>query len=341
MRDVPFEKDNTIDITVIPAYFLGIEPLYFFQLWSFLKVLKRLKPDVIHVENPTWSLVLLQAILTKLLVCPKAKIVVFTWLNMPYPRSWKFFLYKIIEWFNLKFIDHLICGNNDGKKLFTRWWFKKTISVMPQLWIDPHFFVPKNVAGLQKKLGIQEHDFIIWSIGRLVPEKWLLYLLDAFAHLIKKHPHGQLLLVGTWPQQTELSQHALRLGINKRIIWVHSVTHEEVVDYINCCDVHVLSSYEMPYRKEQFGHILIECMSCGVPVIGSDSGEIPYVIDDAWIIFPVKNSGKLSLAIEYLLVHPDLCQTYIKKAKKRVDNLYTHKKIAEQLDMVYQSLSPK
>ena len=53
MRDVPFETDDTIDVTVIPAYFLGIEPLYFFHPWSFLKVLKRLKPDVIHVENPT------------------------------------------------------------------------------------------------------------------------------------------------------------------------------------------------------------------------------------------------------------------------------------------------
>ena len=40
--------------------------------------------------------------------------------------------------------------------------------------------------------------------------------------------------------------------------------------------------------KEQFGHVLIEAMAAAVPVIGSDSGEIPNVIEDAGLVFPTR-----------------------------------------------------
>ena len=43
--------------------------------------------------------------------------------------------------------------------------------------------------------------------------------------------------------------------------------------------------------KEQFGHVIIEAMACKVPVIGSDSGEIPHVIGDAGLIFPEGNDA--------------------------------------------------
>ena len=47
----------------------------------------------------------------------------------------------------------------------------------------------------------------------------------------------------------------------------------------------VLPSRTTPRWKEQFGRVLIEAMACGVPPVGSDSGEIPHVIDDAGLVF--------------------------------------------------------
>lgn len=332
------EESPFLDIELLPIVANGIEPVYFFSPLKFYKTIKDIQPDIIHVENPTGSFVLLQVILTKLLACPKAKIVVFTWLNMPYPTHPKFWLYRVIERFNLRFVDTLICGTNDGKKLFEKRWYKKQIHVMPQLGVDPAFFIKKDASWLREKLGLTKDNFVFGSIGRLVVEKWLEDELIAFAQIAKMHPHIRLLLVGKWPHKSNLEQLVATLHIEDKVIRVASVTHEEVVDYINLCDVHVLASYEIPSRKEQFGHILIECMSCGVPVIGSDSGEIPFVIEDAGIVFPARNIQALADAMERMLTDTVLRTTCIQKWKERVERWYTHQKIAQELDTIYQTL---
>lgn len=332
------EESNILNVEPLPIVANGIEPLYFFSPRKCIKALKRIQPDVIQIDNPTWSLVLLQLIIAKLLVCKKAKIVVFTWLNMPYPKTLKFGLYRVIETFNMFFVDTLICWNNDGKRLFEGRWYEKPIHVLPQLGVDPQFFVKKDVSYIREKLHISAGDFVFWSIGRLVEEKWLADEVAAFQPLTKKYPNIKLLLVGKWPYKEDLERQVQELGISDYVIRVNSVTHEEVVDYINVCDAHILASYEIPTRKEQFGHILIECMSVGVPVIWSDSGEIPFVIGDAWVVFPARNTKKLTDAMEQMLTDTELRKACIEKWKQRVQEHYTHQKIAASLDAVYKSV---
>jgi glycosyltransferase involved in cell wall biosynthesis len=62
------------------------------------------------------------------------------------------------------------------------------------------------------------------------------------------------------------------------------VRHGEVPQYLNAMDVLVAPSQTTPQWREQFGRMLIEAFACGVPVVGSDSGEIPHVIGEAGIV---------------------------------------------------------
>ena len=59
------------------------------------------------------------------------------------------------------------------------------------------------------------------------------------------------------------------------------VKHSEVPRYLASMDMMVAPSQSMRNWREQFGRMIIEAFASGVPVIGSDSGEIPFVIADA------------------------------------------------------------
>jgi quercetin dioxygenase-like cupin family protein len=66
-------------------------------------------------------------------------------------------------------------------------------------------------------------------------------------------------------------------------------------------DALVLPSLTRPNWKEQFGRVLVEAMACGVPVVGSDSGEIPRVIGQAGLSFPEGDAGALRASLAELM----------------------------------------
>ncbi len=125
--------------------------------------------------------------------------------------------------------------------------------------------------------------------------------------------------------------------------------HEEVPQYINLMNVLVLPS-ETTYKfktltavgwKEQFGHVLIEAMACKVPVIGSNSGEIPNVIGDAGLIFPEGEHLALQKCLIQLILNPQLKNELAEKGYKRLLNNYTNKALAEKLLSFYKILLKK
>src|SRR5207245_4143431 len=62
------------------------------------------------------------------------------------------------------------------------------------------------------------------------------------------------------------------------------VRHAQVPRYLNAMDVLCAPSQTTSHWREQFGRMLVEAFACGVPVVGSDSGEIPYVINGSGLV---------------------------------------------------------
>ena len=90
--------------------------------------------------------------------------------------------------------------------------------------------------------------------------------------------------------------------------------------------------------KEQFGHVLIEAMACKVPVIGSDSGEIPNVIGDVGLVFPEGNIEELRNCLMQLMEQKELAESLGEKGYKKAMSQYTNKALARQLLSFYQEL---
>lgn len=294
------------------------------------QIIKKVKPDIIHIDEEHYSLVTFQAM--KLAKEFRARALFFTWQNIykSYP-----FPFSFIEQYNFKNANVAIAGNEDAKAVLRRKGFQKEIAVIPQFGVDPDMFQKLDSSELRNKLGIKKDRFVIGFMGRLVEEKGILGLIEAVSNLKGNY---SLLLVGSGPLKKEILDKAKKLGIERRIKIVEHIPSLEVPQYMNCFDCLVLPSLTKSNWKEQFGRVLIEAMACEVPVIGSNSGEIPNVIGDAGLIFQEGDVNDLTKKLELLLNSAELRNTLSKRGRERVLSNYTQKKVAEATFKVYSDL---
>jgi phosphatidyl-myo-inositol dimannoside synthase len=120
---------------------------------------------------------------------------------------------------------------------------------------------------------------VVGYLGRFVAEKGLSLLQQA---LDEVRSPWRALFVGAGPLEASLRKWSERHGDRVRIC--NDVVHDQVPAYLNAMDMMCAPSQTMPNWKEQFGRMLVEAFASGVPVIGSDSGEIPYVIRDSGVV---------------------------------------------------------
>lgn len=308
-------------------------------------LLRKFKPDIIQVEQGAKSLGYAELITLNRLLNIKAKNVLFTWWNLPYEVK---FPVSLLEGYNLRHTDGLVAGNQDGADVLREHGYCGPACVMPQLGVDETLFQPEQQPELAAQQGIQPDDFVIGFAGRFVEEKGLLTLFDALQQLSNaklKRP-WKLLLLGRGPLEERLKEQAATMGFSDRIIWINSVPHSDVPKYINLMDTLILPS-ETTYAiqtlsatgwKEQFGHVLIEAMACKVPVIGSDSGEIPHVIEDSGLIFPEGDAASLAGRIITLMNYPTQHYQLAEKGHHRVLEKYTNTALASRLLSFYKAL---
>lgn len=308
-----------------------------------ISLLLQFRPQIIQVEQGSKALAYTQMITLNQLLGLKAKNLLFTWWNLPYELK---FPVSLLEAYNLRHTHGIVAGNQDGAEILRQRGYEGPIKVLPQLGVDESRFRPTHHKELATQLGIQPTDLVVGFVGRFVEEKGLMTLAKALAQLRQKAQSKEIrpwkwLLLGRGPLQRSLSDWASKNGIKDRLIWIKSVPHDQVPRYINLMSTLVLpsqTSYQFKTLtsvgwKEQFGHVLIEAMACKVPVIGSDSGEIPYVIRDSGLVFPEGDVQALSNCLIQLMEQPELAKNLGQLGYERAMSQYTNHALAQrQLD---------
>jgi glycosyltransferase involved in cell wall biosynthesis len=125
------------------------------------------------------------------------------------------------------------------------------------------------------------------------------------------------------------------LGLGESVTFESPLPTGKMPDHYKRLDALVLPSRARPHWKEQFGRVLIEAMACGIPVVGSHSGEIPNVIGQAGLLFPEEDVEALRAHLRDLMVDQRLRRALAHKGRERVLRHYTQKSIAQSTRGVY------
>lgn len=192
---------------------------------------------------------------------------------------------------------------------------------------------PDAKRAVREELGLPEP--LIVQLGRVNEDKGVRVLLAALEGLGER-PWG-LLMLGNGPLEGEVLRWAEARGWGDRVR-VGAVRHGEVPRRLAAADLLVAPSQTTPHWKEQFGRMLIEAFACGVPVIGSDSGEIPRVVGDAGRIVPEADAAAWTRAIRELLDDPAARADLAAKGLERCGQ-YSVAAVAERWKDFYRDLA--
>ncbi len=334
-------KDNTdnCEFLSLDTFKSGNEVLYGYNFFSLIKLLKKFQPDLIHVEQGDNAFSYFQLIVLSKLFCRKAKFVFFTWVNWKNKWSLKYKLFwSFIEKFNIKNSSGAIVGNSDAEKVLREKKFVKPIQTLLQLGVNQKYFepedsVPENSVPEDSetdKKNEEKKEFKIGFIGRLIKEKGIFDLVNAFFSLKDSFPNWKLVFVGTGKNKVDLTYCIDKNNLNSNIEILDPVEHTRVGKLLNSFDIFVLPSYDTSEWREQFGHVLIEAMACKIPVIGSTGGEIPKVIGNAGLIFEQKNIKDLAEKLKFLMENEKLRKEFALKGYDRFKNNFSYEIIAEK-----------
>lgn len=293
------------------------------------ELIRRFRPHILHIDEEPYNAATFQAM--RLARRAGARTVFFTWQNLqrryPPPFHW-------IEMYNLRHADYALAGNREAEAVLRAKGYAGPVAVVPQFGVDPTVFAPADKSGPGDK---DVTPFAIGYAGRWVEEKGVEMLLRAVAGL-DAESNWRLHLIGGGPLEDRLRRLSAKLGIADRLRFEEWVVSTGMPARLRALDALVLPSLTRPNWKEQFGRVLVEAMSCGVPVVGSDSGEIPHVIGDAGLIFPEGEIEALRAQLSRLVADARLRAELSDRGRARVLARYTQARIAEATYAVYRQM---
>jgi glycosyltransferase involved in cell wall biosynthesis len=230
------------------------------------------------------------------------------------------------------------CGHTVVAALGPRGYSAKPHRVLP-LGVDTERFRPDTTAGesVRRSLGWSAAGPpVVGYLGRFTPEKGVRVITAALGSL---RTPWRALFVGGGELEGELRAWGAKYS-DDRVRVVTGVPHDAVPPHLCAMDVLAAPSQTTRRWKEQLGRMLIEAMACGVPVIGSNSGEIPYVIHDAGIVLSEGDVAAWAAGLAELLENPARRAELGARGRERVQSAFAWPVIARRhLDFFEELLS--
>lgn len=172
-------------------------------------------------------------------------------------------------------------------------------------------------AELRARLNVRPDQKVVLSLSRLVHEKGVDTLVQAFAAL--KEPNSVLVIAGSGPEEAKLKAMIAERGIGDQVRFAGYVPNQESTHYYAISDVFVVPSITTHLFKEPWGIVVNEALNQGTPVIASDAvgaaaGELVRNGENGFMI-PEQDSAALAVALKTILGDAELRERMSANAK--------------------------
>jgi len=162
-----------------------------------------------------------------------------------------------------------------------------------------------------------------------VPLKGLIYLIEAYAILLKDYPDLRLSVVGSL-REGQTKKRLIKLGILDKVEFLSGLSDEEISELYATCTIAVT-----PSVYEGFGFPVGEAMSSGIPVVSTTGGSLPEVVGDAGLLVPPKDPQALAEAIATMLDDPELRDRLGAAARERIVSQFDWAHTAQKVTKIY------
>jgi glycosyltransferase involved in cell wall biosynthesis len=308
--------------------------LAFYQIF---RLCRRYRPDIVHLNSSKAGS--LGAVAAKLAGVKK---IIYTVhglvLNEHLNRLQKIF-YWLAEKISAGFKQKFICVSQaDRQSLIRHKITRRNKITVIHNGIDAKTLNFLNRADARLKLGLladqtqHEQNLLIGSIANLYPTKGLIYFVKA-AHLVRQqYPRVRFIVIGEGPREKTLRQliHILKLENNFFLIG----GLPQAANYLKAFDIFVL-----PSIKEGLPYTLLEAAAAGLPVIATQVGGVPEIIQSNYNGLLVKpaDASRLAAAISKLVTDKKL-RAGLANAQSETIKRFELSRAIQQTEKIYSSL---
>jgi glycosyltransferase involved in cell wall biosynthesis len=190
---------------------------------------------------------------------------------------------------------------------------------------DPHVFKPGEVSS-----NLVGERTILFTARRLVEKNGLEYLISAMPDIVAQHD-AELVIAGDGPHKQHLQKLVAHHNLQNDVSFIGAVPHSKLPQLISASDIVVI-----PSLMEASSLFLIESMACKRPVVATNVGGIPEILNEGCgVLVPPRNTLALSQAINRLIADQGLRNDLASKAYSTVRGTLTWDKIAQQTENAY------
>jgi N-acetyl-alpha-D-glucosaminyl L-malate synthase BshA len=194
--------------------------------------------------------------------------------------------------------------------------------------VDPTEYYPRSNQHLRQEFARPDEKILI-HISNFRPVKRVSDVVDIFA-LVKQQVAAKLIFIGEGPDLSRVVQKVNELGLQTEVYFLGK--QDKVADLISIADLMLL-----PSEKESFGLVALEAMACGVPVVASNTGGIPELVQHGktGFVAPIGEISTMARHALQLLQNEQLHATFRETCIQAAQTLFSAESIVAHYEQLY------
>ena len=312
-------NDPGLNVHVLPIRFPHAGPMsWYLHFYPGLnRLVSELRPDVIHLWEEPWSAVALQASFLKGAAALVMEVDQNIRKRLPPPFEW-------MRRHVIRRTDFVLARSPDAAAVVQAIGYRGPVRPIGYGVDRQTFACRRSPLATQSRTT----QLRIGYVGRIVEEKGLDDALDAIA---RTESRVTLAIMGEGPHEGRLHRRAAALGLADRVEMRGWGQPAEVASFLHSLDVLILLTRTTASVVEQFGRVIVEAQSCGIPVIGSSCGAIPSVVGAGGWIVPERSPEKLAALLDRIANDRDSLRAKAQLAQRNVSTRFTYEVVADDL----------